>query len=289
MELEAIPVFVKVAQLGSFTAAAKSLGMPNTTVSAKVAQLERHLGVTLIQRTTRKLHLTDIGRAYLDRCVKALAELQTAESELQSNTQEIKGPLRVTASIDVGQSILASLVDRYVKKHPKVEVELLITNRIVDLIGEGVDIAIRSGNMKDSSLMAKKFVDVRFSLWASKSYLKKNGTPKKIEELASHRFVKFTTLNSSSRSFTNGERTFQLEMKASIQADDFGTVKALVDLGNGIAMFPDFYCETVADERLVRVLPEWTSPAGHFALVYPAQKFINPKVRAFIDMARQDT
>ena len=103
MELESIPVFVKVAQLGSFTQAAKALGMPNTTVSAKVATLERHLGVTLIQRTTRKLHLTDAGRAYLDRCVKALDELQTAESELQSNTQEIRGLLRITSSVDVGQ------------------------------------------------------------------------------------------------------------------------------------------------------------------------------------------
>lgn len=284
MELEAIPVFVKVAQLGSFTQAAKSLGMPNTTVSAKVAALERYLGVTLIQRTTRKLHLTDAGRAYLEHCVRALDELQTAESELQSNTQEIRGTLRVTAAVEVGQSLLAVIVDQYLNLYPKMNVELLVTNRMVDLVGEGVDLALRVGRLKDSSLISKRFIDANFTLWASKSYLKKNGTPKDVKDASNHRFIRFSNFPQGFE-FTNGKQTLKLATTGPVQVDDFGTMKTLAELGHGIAMLPDFLCKFQKDHQLVRILPEWSGPAPAFALVYPAQKFVTPKLRAFISVA----
>ncbi len=286
MELDSIPVFVKVAQLGSFTKASKALSMPNTTVSAKVAQLERHLGVTLIQRTTRKLNLTDAGRSYLDRCVRALNELQAAESELQEATSEIQGSLKITASVDVGQSLLAMIVDRYLKLYPKMEVNLVLTNRIVDLIGENVDLALRAGRMKDSSLIAKRLMNVRMSLWASKAFLKKQ-SPKDFKDLANFKCVRFTPFHGIDVEFTNGKSKQSAIFKnSSVQADDFGTVKALTELGNGIAIIPDYMCENDASEnKLVKVLPEWSLESENFAVVYPAQQFVSPKVRAFIEVA----
>jgi len=288
MELDSIPVFVKVAQLGSFTQASKALNMPNTTVSAKVAQLERSLGVTLIQRTTRKLNLTEAGRAYLDRCVRALNELQAGESELHSASSEIQGTLRITSSVDVGQSLMAMIVDRYLKLYPKMEVDLVVTNRVVDLVGEGVDIALRAGKMKDSTLIAKRIMNVKMSLWASKFYLKK-GSPKELKELSNFKFIHFSPFKDELAELTNGKQTSKIKLtRGPIHADDFGAVKALAELGHGIAILPDYICENdTSENRLVKVLPDWWLQAGQFSLVYPSQQFVTPKVRAFIQVAEE--
>lgn len=285
-ELDSIPVFVKVAQMGSFTQAAKVLGMPNTTVSAKVAQLERALGTTLMQRTTRKLHLTEAGQAYLERCIRALAELEAAESEIASTNGAIRGVLRITASVDVGHSLLPKLVDRYLTQNAGVEVDLLITNRVVDLVGEGVDVAIRAGKLKDSSLIAKKFVDSEFAMYATKSFLKANGTPtiKNLEE--KFQFVKFAPFKHEGIELTNGSQKVLIHPKGSVQSDDLGAVRAMALLGRGIAFLPNFVADADVDSgELVEVLPDWAMTTGFFSLVYPPQRFVSPKVRAFIDTA----
>lgn len=287
MELDSIPVFVKVAQLGSFTQASKALNMPNTTVSAKVASLERHLGVTLIQRTTRKLALTEAGRAYLERCVRALDELQTAESELHSSSNEISGLLRITASVDIGQSLLAIMVQRYLQLHPRMQVDLIVTNRVVDLISEGVDLAIRGGQLKDSSLMGKKFVNAKFGLWASKAYLKKEGAPRDLRDLKNFKFISFKAFGGDTIEFSNGRQSVKAEVsRANVQADDFGAVRALAELGMGIAILPNFMCENDSSgNKLENILPEWLAREGNLTLVYPRQQFVSPKVRAFIEVA----
>jgi len=141
MDLDAIAVFVKVVQAGSFSQAAKLLGMPNFTVSAKVSLLEKQLGVTLLQRTTRKLGLTKGGETYFKRCVQALEKLQAAESELAIAQREPQGLLRLTAPVELGHGLLSALVDDFLQKHPKMGVDLLITNRVLDLVGEGIDAA----------------------------------------------------------------------------------------------------------------------------------------------------
>src|SRR5919106_4670699 len=140
MDLDGIAIFVKVIQAGSFSRAAKLLGMPNSTVSAKVSALEKRLGVTLLQRTTRKLHATQAGEAYFRRCVLALDELQAAENELENTQGEPKGVLRLTAPVDIGHNLLASLVAAFMKRHRHINVELIITNRLLDLVAEGVDL-----------------------------------------------------------------------------------------------------------------------------------------------------
>ncbi len=290
MELDSISVFVKVVQAGSFSQAARLLGMPKTTVSAKVALLEKRLGATLIQRTTRKLNITQAGEAYFRRCVQALDELKAAESEVTSNQNEAQGMLRITASVDMGHTLLPSLVREFVKKNPKMEVDLVITNRVVDLVGEGIDIGIRAGELEDSSMIAKRFVGAGMEVYATPAYLKKFGTPQTPKDLEDHEFIRFSELGTDRLPLNDGKSIVQARVKGRILADDPETVKVFTLMGDGIGVFPSFICEDeIRKGKLVRVLPKWRLGSGHFSLVYPAQKFVPHKIRAFLDAADEFT
>ena len=191
MDLDGIAIFVKVVQAGSFTGAARLLGVPNTTVSAKVARLEKRLGVTLIQRTTRKLHITPAGRAYFERCVRGLEEIESAEAEVSLAADEPRGLLRITAPGDVAQAMLPPIVSRFLHRYPHTRVEVLVANRVVDLVAEGVHLAIRAAALRDSSLVARRIRPFSAGLWASRPYLQRKGTPKTPSELAEHTILLF--------------------------------------------------------------------------------------------------
>jgi DNA-binding transcriptional LysR family regulator len=287
--LDDIAVFVKVVQAGSFTQAARLLAMPITTVSAKVAHLEKRLGITLISRTTRKLSITQAGESYFRKCVLALKEIQAAEEEVTSNLKEPQGTLKITAPVDMGHILLPPIVQTLLKKFPKIKVDLVITNRVIDLVSEGIDIAVRAGELEDSSLICKKFVSSHMNFFASPQYLKKHGTPSNPKDLEKHQLIGF------SEEMENG-RTVNLQPKASfrvesrIVADDLETVKAFTLLGEGIGVFPRFICEEdIARGKLIMVLPKWWLGSSHFSLVYPAQKFVSPKIQAFIQVASEMT
>src|SRR5688572_15347363 len=192
MDLDDIAVFVKVVQAGSFSKAARLLGMPNTTVSAKVARLEKRLGVTLIQRTTRKLHITPAGQAYFARCMRGISEIETAEAEISSATAEPRGLLRLTVTGDVAHSLLPPIAAEYVRKYPRLKIEVIVANRVVDLVGEGVDLAIRAAELRDSTLVARRFLSFTVNLWASPEYLELRGTPRAPADLDSHDCLVFS-------------------------------------------------------------------------------------------------
>jgi DNA-binding transcriptional LysR family regulator len=292
MELDGITVFVKVVQLGSFSQAARVLGMPNTTVSAKVARLEKRLGVTLIQRTTRKLSVTPTGQAYFSRCLRALEELQAGESELvATSAREPQGLLRITSSVDVAHSILPRIVRRYVRKYPKAQVELIVTNRLVDLVAENVDLGFRAGQLEDSSLLSRKLSLVGGGLWASPAYLKKRGTPRVPADLAKHECLLFAPFQDRPFRLENGKETAEVELKGRILADDLATLRSFALMGEGIGILPGFLCEAsqVGTGKLVRVLPKWSWGDGSFHLVYPGQRFVSSKVQAFITLALEDS
>ena len=165
--------------------------MPLTTVSGKVASLEKRLGITLIQRTTRKLNITQAGDAYFKHCVRALEEMNAGEKEILTTRSEPEGLLRITAPPDLGHSLLPAIVRIYriyLKTYPKTQIELLLTDRVVDLVGEGVDLGIRVGPLKDSSLIARKFRDGEVFFWASSSYVAKRGSPRHPRDLTEHSF-----------------------------------------------------------------------------------------------------
>jgi len=288
VDLDGIAVFVKVVQAGSFSQAAKLLNMPNSTVSAKVAALEKRLGVTLLQRTTRRLHLTEAGEGYFRRCMTALEELHAAENELAIERGETKGVLRLTAPVELGRSALPPVLDVLMKRHPAIKIDLIITNRLVDLVVENIDVAVRAGPLKDSGLIARRFVLGQFGLWASPSYLKNNSVPRNPDELKEHDCLRFAPFTGRKLQLTNGRERAQIALAGRITADDFEALRALAVLGWGIALLPSFLCAEEAKERkLVSVLPNWRGDSVTISVVYPAQRFVSPKIRAFITAAEE--
>lgn len=286
MDLDAIAVFVKVIEAGSFSEAARLLKMPKTTVSAKVAALEKRLGVTLIQRTTRKLHITDAGQIYFGHCAVAISEIEKGESALFAAHNKPQGILKVTAPADLGHSLLPKIVCLYRERHPEVQIELIVTNRLIDLIGEGIDVAIRAGKLKDSSLITKKFFEIEHGFWASPAYVKKYGSPQNPNDLKSHKYIAHTAFGSS-LALTDGKSTTSTHLKPAVKADDFETIKSMLTLKEGMGILPSFLVSReLKNKELLRILPKWSlKNVGGFSFVYPAQKYSSPKVRAFIDLA----
>ena len=287
--MDAIAVFVKVVEAGSFSIAARRLGMPKTTVSAKVAGLEKRLGVRLIQRTTRKLRMTEAGETYFRHCAIAIREVELGEEALQSRKGKPYGVLKVTAPVDLGHTLLPRIARAYAAKYPDVSLELTLTNRVVDLVEEGVDLAIRfAGALKDSSLIARRFIEIRSDLWASPKYMKGLAKPTHPRDLANAAFVTYPFAKGSVL-LTNGKSDFEVQMKGSVQADDVELVTALIVLGQGIAWLPDYLTAGAAQAgKLVRVLPQWhpkQQQQGTCYFVYAGRPYALPKVESFIRTA----
>ena len=204
--MDEVSVFVKVVEAGSFSAAARRLAMPKTTVSARVAGLEKRLGVRLIQRTTRKLRMTEAGEKYFHHCAIAVREVELGEAALQAVKGKPHGVLKVTAPPVIGNTVLPPIAHAYAMKYPDVSLDLIVTDRVVDLLGEGVDLAIRAkGALKDSSLIARRFFEVRSSLCASPKYLQEVGKLAHPRDLTNSAFV--THGVQKSVVLTNGGRT----------------------------------------------------------------------------------
>lgn len=285
MDLDAIHVFVKVVDSGSFSAAARLMKMPKTTVSAKVAGLEKRLGVSLLHRTTRKLNMTEAGQRYYEHCARAVQEIELGEAALSSARDRPSGLLRVSVAVDVGHTLLPRIARAYLDRYPDTGVEMILSNRMSDLVGEGIDLAIRAGNLKDSSLVARRFLDLSAHLWASPRYLEAAGTPRTPPELAGHACVGFAGMRSVHLS--KGKFEAEVPLQGRVLADDFEAVRAMLVLDGGIGLLPDFVAaEAQAAGTLVAVLPDWTLGSfGGLSFVYPRQKYASPKVRAFIDTA----
>lgn len=286
MNLDDIAVFVRVVESGSFSGAARRLGSPKATVSARVARLEKRLGLSLIQRTTRKLRMTEAGEQYFRHCADAIREVEVAEAELQSTSGKPSGVLKVTAPVDVGHTLLPRIVHAYAASYPDISVELLVTNRVVDLVGEGIDLAIRPAQvLKDSSLIAQRFFGMQATLWASPRYLERLGVLTHPRDLKTAAILGFLARNSIV--LTNGKADVEVSITGRIRADDFETIKALLLLGEGIAWLPDFLAAEAAQAgALVPVLPQWVpKEQGAFYFVYVGRKYGLPKVRAFIETA----
>lgn len=286
MDLNEIAIFIKVAQLGSFSQAAKALNLPNSTVSFKVSSLEKRLGVTLIQRTTRKLNITPAGAAYYKHCVLGLEEINAAEVELSSINTEPQGLLRVTAPVDIGASILPAITSQYIAKYPKVRIEVILSDRRVDLVSENVDLAIRAGELKDSTLIAKRIGTTYFVPVASPKYLKKSGEPTHPRELIKHKCLQFTPTGIDTWKFVGPKGSLNVSVPGKVMVNHFEMLKMMALLDDGIAYLPNtFVYPEVKSGKLIRILPEWRSPLTPIHFVYPAQRFVTPKLSSFIEHA----
>ncbi len=287
VDLNALAIFVKIVQAGSFSAAAAGLKMPKTTVSAKFAALEEALGVSLIHRTTRKLHITPQGQRYFEHCLAAMCSIEEGNADLSASRSTPQGLLTITAPADIGQTLMPRVVSSYLAKYPEVSVQLLITNRVADLIAEGVDLAIRAGPAKDSSLIGRRFFDLTGNIWSSPHYLARMGTPTHPKDLSTYDFVGYRDCKTAT--LVNGKAAVTFTIRERARSDDFLTIQNLLQEGVGVGWLPDFLArEAVYAGALVPAVPGWRAPdAGAVSFLYKGKRRLSINVSTFIDHALQ--
>lgn len=284
MDLNHVAAFVRVVQDGSFTAAARSLGLPKSSISRSVAQLEQDLGIRLMHRTTRKLHLTDAGAEFHARVARALADIDEASSAASDLQRELRGSIRVAAPVDIGVWAVASVVARFVRRHRSVSVEVSLASRRVDLVAEGFDLAVRAGHIRDESLIARRVGPLELGLYASAKYLKRRGMPETLADLSKHDSIVLRTDNGTlSWVLTSGNGGAEtIEPRGPIFADDISFLKKAVLAGGGIALLPTFLVpREEAVGKIVRVLPDWRVGGSTLNIVYPSARYVPMRVVAF--------
>ena len=281
MDLNRVSAFVRVVHDGSFTAAARSLRLPKSSISRSVAQLEQDLGIRLLHRTTRQLHLTDAGAAFFERVSRALSDIDDATVAASDTQAELSGTVRVTAPVDLGVWSLSPILARFIRKHPKIRVDLQLSGRVVDLVAEGFDLAVRVGPLRDSSLIARRIGELESVAYASPRYLKRRGVPQNLEDLVDHDCVLFRTITGKARwQLTDDEgKNGAVDVTGSITTDDMSFVRSAVMAGCGIGLLPGFLC-TRAEQRgrVVRVLPHWSLHGAVLHLAYPSSRFVPQRV-----------
>lgn len=287
MDLNRVAAFARVVHDGSFTAAAKALGVPKSSVSRSVSQLEEDLGTRLLHRTTRKLHLTEAGSAFYERIARALTDIDEATSVASDAQAEPRGLVRVTAPLDIGVWALADIASRFVKAHPTIRLDVSLSSRHVDLIAEGIDLAVRAGPVRDQSLIARRVGFVEAGLYAAAHWVKKHGKPETVAELASFDNIVFRAVNGRATYSlaTSDGRKEEVVVTGSVCADDLSFVKKAALAGAGIGLIPDFLCaKEWLSGKLVRVLPEWSLGGGaELSLVYPSARFLPQRVAVVRD------
>jgi DNA-binding transcriptional LysR family regulator len=280
-----LSVFAAVVDAGSFVGAAEALDMSKPAVSRHVAELESRLGVRLLHRTTRRLSLTEEGEVFYARCREVLASLQEAESEITSRTGKAAGQLKVSAPVSFGLLHLAPLWAGFMARHPDVVLDLTLSDRMVDLVEEGFDIAIRIASLPSSSLVSRKLSSTRLVLCATPRYLKTHGTPKTPADLARHTVLAYSLLSSGeSWEFDGPPGHASVKVNPRLRTNSGDTCRAVALQHLGIIIQPSFL---VADElrsgALVEVMPQYRSLEFGIYAVYPSRKHVLPKVRLLID------
>ncbi len=285
LDLNDVAAFVRVVENSGFAKAARELGVPTSTVSRAVARLEENVGVRLLNRTTRNLSVTSEGHAFHERVAPLVASLRDASRSLGSGGKEPEGMLRVTAPNDIGSAFLSEEIVRFADRYPLLRVELMLTNRKVNLVSEGVDVAVRAGRLESSSLVARKIGTLQVDLYASPAYAERARLPATLAELSRHKIVAWGARDgkiSWQLKGPRGEETVELSVR--IACDDFGFVRAAAVAGGGIGLMPRMIALTeVATGRLVRVLPEYGLSGAPLHVIYPSTRQVATKVSAFRD------
>ena len=286
--LVSMAVFVKAADLGSFTAAASELDMTSQMVSKHVAFLEQRLGTQLINRTTRRQSLTSIGNEYYQRCRNILAENEAAESLVEDLSTTPRGRLRVNAPLTFGTFGVVPLLAGFLKTHPEMEVELTLSDRFVNVVSEGYDLVIRVGPLTDSSLLCRPLMPYRYIACASPGYVAERGSPARPEDLQHHDCVGF--MNPSGLpfvdwQFSSGENSMTVRVHPRLRINDQRVLRRAALDDYGILLGAELaVAEDLATGGLVRVLPQWEGPSRPLHLLYPAGRAQTLKVRAFVGL-----
>jgi DNA-binding transcriptional LysR family regulator len=284
MDLNLLTVFESVARSKSFSAAAKELGLPKSTVSRGIARLESDLGVQLLLRTTRQVSLTPEGTDLFDRVTPILRSMKDALGAVPERGEAPSGTLRVTAPPDIGLYFLAEMATRFTARYPGVSIDVNLSGRVVDLVGEGFDVALRvADRLEDSSLVARKVATLTLHLFASPLYLARRGTPRSEDDLADHDWVSFRGGPEKLR--PRNVRFPRPARAARVVCDDLLFLRDAVKAGAGVGLLPTFIVEAdVLAGRLVRIVPRYERTAGVLHFVTPAAKHVPARVAAFRDL-----
>jgi LysR family transcriptional regulator for bpeEF and oprC len=287
MELHSLQAFVKVVQTGSFTRAAEALQTQKAHLSRVVGRLEQELAVRLLERSTRSLSLTEAGREFFERALGILASVDEARRALQHNQGEPRGTLRLTCGVEFGLIAVSSWIADYLSRYPQVQVDADFTNRVVDIVHEGFDLAVRVGPLADSSLAARRIGALSYGLYASAAYLRQHGRPAHPGELAKHALVAFSgTASPGPWLLTRDGESQRVKLQPRLRVNNNLAAREAVQRGVGIGLFPRRLV-TPVDETgdLERVLPDWSTPDVPVHAVFASARYLTPKVRAFIDHA----
>jgi DNA-binding transcriptional LysR family regulator len=288
-DLNALLVFAAVAENGGFTAAAERLGLTKSRISTVIRRLEETAGTSLFTRTTRRVSLTEAGRRLHEHAQPLLRGLVDALAAAGRDDGPLSGVLRISTSIDHAVQVLAPAVAAFAQEHPALQVDLRASDRIVDLVAEGVDLAIRIGWLRDSSMRATKLGEFEQWVVASPAYLEAAGTPKRPADLAAHEWVALTLLPAPlTWKFTSRRaRVETVRMAARVRTDSAAALRSLLLGGAGASATVRFSVEDdVRAGRLVRLLPEWQLPRGGIHAVYPPGRHVPARVRAFVAFYR---
>ncbi|MBM3488059.1 MAG: LysR family transcriptional regulator [Alphaproteobacteria bacterium] len=283
--LTSMAIFARVVEAEGFSAAVERLGLSRGAVSKHILQLEDHLGVRLLNRTTRRVSLTEIGRTYYERCIRVLGEVEEADQIVARLYAEPRGTLRVNGPMSFGILHLGNAIADFLYAHPRLGVDLALDDRFVDVVEEGYDVAIRIARLADSSLIARRLAPARCVLVAAPRYLAAHGTPHHPGELARHRCLAYTYLASGNEwRLTGAGGAETVRISGPFAANNGDVIKAAALEGAGIALLPTFMVgPALRDGSLMRVLPGHELPTLSIFAVYPANRHVSAKVRVFID------
>lgn len=284
-QLEDMSVFVRIVEAGGIGKAADQLGMAKSGISRRLVALETRLGVPLINRTTRSSSLTTIGREYYERAVKLIGDVSELDTLATDEGASLEGQLRLAAPLSFGLSHLSPAIDIFMREHPGLAINIDFSDRQVDLVEQGVDLAIRIADLKDSSLHARRICPIRLLLCASPFYLDKHGTPKKPKDLKAHQILGYNLGRGHTIRLSNGNGDEQLvHTSTRMTANNGDFLHDMALAGHGIVALPTFIVwQSLAAQELVPVLESYTPPTLNAWAVYPQTRYLSQRARRFID------
>lgn len=280
-------IFVRVVEQGSFIAAARTLGMPKTTVSRRIQELEQRLGVQLLHRTTRRLGLTEPGALYFDHCQRIARELDEAESAVTQLQSGPRGWLRFTVPTLVGEAWIAPLLGEFYRRYPEVRVEMLLSNEKLDLYSGEIDLALRMGELEDSALIARPLGVFHTQIYATPSYAEQYGDPQGPGDLVNHRILAYSQQRRNGRfvwTLFSGEQQVDVVVEPQLVSNEISGLKGALLCGQGLMMAPDVLCRPFVEAGVIRrVMAGWQGPSKPISAVFPRGHTLSPKVRVFVD------
>lgn len=285
----AMTVFAEVARAGSMSAASIKLHITPAMVGQHIAALEERLGMRLLNRTTRKQKLTDFGSSYLEQCHDILGRVAVSETQAEGLQQSIGGKLRLTAPVSFGTECLVPLLQRYRKMAPDVEIDITLTDRVIDLVDEGIDIAFRIGDPDDSTMIGRPLMPYRMAVCASPDYLKIYGTPEHPSELSQHQLLSLSTSSRSPWTLSRGEEKVVIPVQSKLTINHGQALRVAARSGLGVVMQPELLLsEDIISGRLVPLFQGWQIRERQVWLLYFRDKRMTPKIRAFINLSLEE-